>query len=51
MRNAYKILIGKREEKRPLGRLRRIWEDNIIMYLRETKWEVVDSILLNQDRV
>jgi hypothetical protein len=33
MRNAYKILIGKSEGKRPLGGLWRIWEDNIKMEL------------------
>jgi hypothetical protein len=35
MRNAYKILVGKSEEKTLLGRPRRIWEDNIRMDLRE----------------
>jgi hypothetical protein len=35
MRNAYKILVGKPEGKRPLGKSRRRWEDNIKMYLRE----------------
>jgi hypothetical protein len=34
MRNAYNILILKPEGKRPLGRLRRRWEDNIKTYLR-----------------
>jgi hypothetical protein len=34
-RNAYRILVGKPEEKRPLGRCRRRWEDNIKMYLSE----------------
>jgi hypothetical protein len=34
-KNAYRILIGKPEEKRPLGRPRRRWEDNIKMDLRE----------------
>jgi len=29
MRNAYNILVGKPEGKRPLGRLKRTWEDNI----------------------
>jgi hypothetical protein len=33
-RNVYKILVGKAEWKRPLGRPRSIWEDNIIIYLR-----------------
>jgi hypothetical protein len=36
MRNAYKILVGKLERKRPFGRHRRKWEDNIRIDLRET---------------
>jgi hypothetical protein len=35
MRNAYKILVGKPEGKRPLGRPRRRWKDNIRIDLRE----------------
>jgi hypothetical protein len=42
VRNAYNILAGKPEGKRPLRRPRHRWEDNIIMDLRETEWEVVD---------
>jgi hypothetical protein len=38
MRNAYKILIRKPEGKRPLGRPRCRWEDNIRMDLREIGW-------------
>jgi hypothetical protein len=40
MRNAYKILVGKIEEKRPLGRPRRRWKytSNIRMSLREIGW-------------
>ena len=34
-RNAYRVLLGKPEGKRPLGRPRRRWEDNIKMDLRE----------------
>jgi hypothetical protein len=34
-RNAYAILMGKSEGKRPLGRARRRWNDNIIMDLTE----------------
>jgi hypothetical protein len=34
-RNAYRILVGKPEGKRPVGRPRRRWEDNIKMDLRE----------------
>jgi hypothetical protein len=35
-RNVYKVLVGKPEGKRPLGRPRRRWEDGIRMNLRET---------------
>jgi hypothetical protein len=41
-RNAYRILMGKPEGKRPLGRPRRRWEDNIKMDLRETGWGGMD---------
>jgi hypothetical protein len=41
-RNEYKILVRKTEGKRPLGRPRRRWEDNIRMDLRRTGWQVVD---------
>jgi hypothetical protein len=44
MRNVYKILIGKLEVKRPLGRPRRRREDR--MDLREIGWEGVDWILM-----
>jgi hypothetical protein len=44
--DAYRILVGKLEERRPLARLRRRWEDNIRMDLREIGWEVVDWIHL-----
>jgi hypothetical protein len=37
-RNVYRILVGKPEGKRPLGRLRHRWEDGIRMDLRETGW-------------
>jgi hypothetical protein len=40
-RNAYRILEGKPEGKRPLGRPRRRWVDNIKMNLRETGWDGV----------
>jgi hypothetical protein len=38
----YKILVGKPEEKRPLGRLRLRWEDNIKMDLQEARCGGVD---------
>jgi hypothetical protein len=48
-RNACWILIGKPEGKRPLGRPRRRWVDNIKMDLREIEWDGVDWIELAQD--
>jgi hypothetical protein len=50
MRNAYRILVGKPEGKRPLGRPRRRWEDNIRMDLREIGWGGMVWIDLAQDR-
>jgi len=50
MRKAYKILVGKSEEKRTRVRPRRRWEDNIIRDLREIGWEDVGWIHLAQDR-
>jgi hypothetical protein len=41
-RNAYRILVGKPEEKRPLGRPRRRWVANIKMDLREIGWYGLD---------
>jgi len=38
---SYNILVGKPEGKRPLGRPRHRWEDNIRMDLREMGWECV----------
>jgi hypothetical protein len=49
-RNAYKLLVGKPEGKRPLGRPRRRWVDNIKMDLLEIVWGGVDWIGLVQDR-
>jgi hypothetical protein len=43
-RNACRILAGKPEGKRPLGRPRRRWVDNIEMDLREIVWDVVDLL-------
>jgi hypothetical protein len=47
-RNAYRILVGKPEGKRPLGRPRRRWVDNIKMDLREIGWDGMDWIDLPQ---
>jgi hypothetical protein len=48
--NAYGLLVGKPERKRPLGRPRRRWIDNIKMGLLEISWSAVDWIVLAQDR-
>jgi hypothetical protein len=49
-RNVYRILAGKPEEKRPLGRPRRRWEHNIKMDLREIGWSDMDWTDQTQDR-
>ncbi|KAJ4437465.1 hypothetical protein ANN_17609 [Periplaneta americana] len=49
-RNAYRVLVGRPEGKRPLGRPRRRWEDNIKMGLREMVYDDRDWINLAQDR-
>ena len=46
----YKVLVGKPEGKRPLGRDRHRWEDNIKMDLEEVGCGVIDWIKLAQDR-
>jgi hypothetical protein len=48
--NVYRLLVGKPEGKRPLGRPRRRWIDNIKMNLLEIGLGVVDWIDLAQDR-
>jgi hypothetical protein len=50
-RNAYKILVGKPQGKRPLGRPRHRWVDNIKMDLKEIGWDGMDWIDLAQDRM
>jgi hypothetical protein len=50
VRGAYNILVGRPEGRRPLGRPRRRWEDNIKMGLREIGFGVVDWIDSAQDR-
>jgi hypothetical protein len=49
-RNAYRILVGKPEGKRPLGRPSRRWVDNIRMDLGEIGWDGLDWVDLAQDR-
>ena len=48
-REAYRVLVGKPEGKRPLGRPRRRWVDNIGMVLQEVGGGYVDWIGLAQD--
>jgi hypothetical protein len=50
-RGVYRILVGRSEEKRPLERPRRMWEDNIKMNLRETGIDVANWIWVAQDMV
>jgi hypothetical protein len=47
--NAYRTLVGKPEGKRPLGRERRRWVDNIKMNLSEIGWGGMDWVDLPQD--
>jgi hypothetical protein len=49
-RNAYRLLAGKPEGKRPLGRPRRRWVGNIRMDLGEVRWGGVDWVGLAKDR-
>jgi hypothetical protein len=49
-RNGYRLLLGRPEGKRPVGRPRRRWVDNIRMDLGEVGWGDVDWIGLAQDR-
>ena len=49
-RGVYKVLVGKPEGRRPLGRPRRRWEDNIRVDLREVGCGCVDWMELAQDR-
>jgi hypothetical protein len=49
-RGVYRVLVG-REDKRPLGRPRRRWEDNINIDLREIGIDGANCIQLAQDRV
>ena len=49
-RNAYRVLVGKPEGKRPLGRPRHRWEDNIKMVLKEVGCDPGEWIDLAEDR-
>jgi hypothetical protein len=48
--NAYRILVGKPEERKPLGRPGRGWVDNIKIDFREIEWVSMDWIDLATDR-
>jgi hypothetical protein len=49
-RNAYRILVGNPQGKRPVGRPRRRWVDNIKVDLREIGWDGMNWIDLAQDQ-
>jgi hypothetical protein len=49
-RSAYRILVGKPERRKQLGRSRRKWEDNVKMDFREIEWGGMDWIDLARDR-
>jgi hypothetical protein len=50
-RGVYRVLVGRSEGKRPLGRPKRWWEDNIKLDLREIGIDGANWIRLAQDRV
>jgi hypothetical protein len=50
-RKSYRISVGKSEVKRPLGRPRRMGDDNVKMILTEIRWSGMERIDLAQDRV
>jgi hypothetical protein len=49
-RNVYRVLVGKREGKGPLGRPRHRWEDGLKLDLGKIGWEGVEWIHLARDR-
>jgi hypothetical protein len=49
VKSVYSTLVEKPGGKRPLGRHRHRWEDNIRMDIREIGWEIVDWMRLTQD--
>jgi len=49
-RGVYRVLVGKPEGKRPMGRPRRRWQDNIKIVLQEVVWRGMDWIDMGQDR-
>ena len=49
-RGAYRVLVGRLEGKRQLGRLRHRWEDNITMILQQTGWDGMHGVYQNKDK-
>jgi hypothetical protein len=49
-RNSYRLLMGRPEGKKLLGRPRRMWVHNIRIHLKEMGWDSMDWIDLAQDR-
>jgi hypothetical protein len=49
VRSVYRVLVGKHEGKRPLGRPRHRWEDNIKMDYQEVGWGGIEWIELAED--
>jgi hypothetical protein len=49
-RGAYRVLVERPKGRRPLGRPRRRWEDNIKMDLQEVGWGCMDWIDMAEDR-
>jgi hypothetical protein len=50
-RGVYRVLVGRPESKRPLGRPRHMWDDNIKMDIREIGIDGANWIQLTRDRV
>jgi hypothetical protein len=48
-RNAYRVWVGKAKGRKPLGRCRHRWEDNIKMDLNKMGWQDMDRVNLTQD--
>jgi len=44
-RGVYRVLVGKPERKRPLGRSRHRWEDNIKMELQKVRWRALTGLM------
>jgi len=49
-KGTYRVLVGRLEGKRQLGRLGYSWEDNITMILQETGWDGMHGVHQNKDK-